>query len=205
MHKVIEVLNLTKKYKDNIIFKNFSFSIESSKKVLIFGKNGSGKTTLLKILAGFLYPDDGIVKVLGLELPREEEKIKGKLIYVGPEERSFYFPLSVEKNLNFYLKVLGNFNFEKLNFYLEHFNIKNLLKKPFSVLSSGEKQRVALVRAFSSNAEIFLLDEPQKSLDGEGFKLLKSAILNCKDKTFLIATPKINGFEGFFDELIELK
>lgn len=202
--KAMEVLNLKKRFKDFIIFNGFSFSVDFSKRVLIFGKNGSGKTTLLKILSGYLYADGGDIKILGKKIPEEENEIKGKVFYVSPEERSFYFPLSVEKNLNFFLKLFENFNKERLNFYIKHFKIENLLKKPFSVLSSGEKQRVALVRAFSSNPEIFLLDEPQKSLDIEGFELLKEAILNCKDKTFLIATPKKDGFEDVINDELNL-
>lgn len=202
--KAIEVLNLRKNFKEKIIFDGFSFSIDPSKKVLVYGKNGSGKTTLLKILSSYIYASDGEIKILGKRIPEEEDEIKGKVFYVSPEERSFYFPLSVERNLLFFLKLFENFKRERLNFYLKHFKVEDLLKKPFSVLSSGEKQRVGLVRAFSSNPEIFLLDEPQKSLDNEGFELLKEAILNCKDKTFLIATPKKEGFEGFFDDEIQL-
>lgn len=202
--KAIEVLNLKKNFEKVIIFNGFSFSVDFSKKILISGKNGSGKTTLLKILSGYLYADGGEIKLLGKKIPEEEVQIKGKVFYVSPEERSFYFPLSVERNLNFFLKLFENFSKDRLNFYIKHFKIENLLKKTFSVLSSGEKQRVALVRAFSSNPEIFLLDEPQKSLDSEGFELLKEAIMDLKDKTFLIATPKRDGFEGFFDGEINL-
>ncbi len=202
--KAIEVLNLKKNFKNYLIFNGLSFDVEFSKKVLIYGKNGSGKTTLLKILSCFLYADEGEIKILGYKIPEEEKEIKGRVFYVSPEERSFYFPLSVEKNLKFYLKILENFNEERLDFYIEHFNLKNLLKKPFSVLSSGEKQRVALVRAFSANPEIFLLDEPQKSLDTEGLLLLKEAILNLKDKTFLIASPKKEELDDFYEEEIKL-
>lgn len=202
--KAIEVINLRKKFKDSIIFEGLTFSIDLSKRILIYGKNGSGKTTLLKILSGYIYADGGEIKILGKKIPEEEDDLKGKVFYVSPEERSFYFPLSVERNLKFFLNLFENFKKERLDFYIKHFKIDKLIKKPFSVLSSGEKQRVALVRAFSSNPEIFLLDEPQKSLDLEGLELLKEAILNLKDKIFLIATPKMDGFENFFDEKIEL-
>lgn len=197
--KAIEVFNLKKNFNGLSLFNGLSFFVDFSKIILIGGKNGSGKTTLLKILSSYIYADEGEIKVLGKKIPGEENEIKGKVFYVGPEERSFYFPLSVEKNLYFYLKVLNSFDIERLNYYIEYFKIKHLLKKPFSVLSSGEKQRIALVRAFSASAEIFLLDEPQKSLDEEGFHLLKEAILNLKEKTFLIASPKKEDFKNFID------
>ncbi len=199
-YKAIEVINLKKKFNGITIFSNFNFSLDTNKRCLIYGKNGSGKTTLLKILSGYLYPDEGEVIVLGKNLIKEEKSLKGKIFYVSPEERSFYFPLSVEKNLNFFLKVSERYEWEKLNEFIEIFNIKYLLKKPFSVLSSGEKQRVALVRAFSLDPEIFLLDEPQKSLDEEGTNILKSLISNLKEKTFIIATPK----KEIFDEITEI-
>lgn len=199
-YKAIEVKNLKKKFNGFTIFSNFNFSLELFKKCLIYGKNGSGKTTLLKILSGYIYPDGGDIFILGKNLLKEEKDIKGKIFYVSPEERSFYFPLSVEKNLNFFLKISSKYKKEKLYKFLEIFEIKNLLKKPFSVLSSGEKQRVALVRAFSMDPEIFLLDEPQKSLDEEGVNILKGLISSLKEKTFIIASPK----REIFDEITEI-
>lgn len=197
--KAIEVFNLKKNFNSLSLFNGLSFFIDFSKIIFIYGKNGSGKTTMLKILSSYIYADEGEIKILGKKIPEEENEIKGKIFYVGPEERSFYFPLSVEKNLYFYLKILNSFDSQRLNYYIEHFKIGHLLRKPFSVLSSGEKQRIALVRAFSASAEIFLLDEPQKSLDDEGFHLLKEAIQNLKEKTFLIASPKRDNFEDFID------
>ncbi len=196
-YKAIEVVNLKKGFNGITIFSNFNFSLDFYKKCLIYGKNGSGKTTLLKILSGYLYPDGGKVYILGKNITKEEKSLKGKIFYVSPEERSFYFPLSVEKNLNFFLKVSERYDKEKLNKFIEIFNIKNLLKKPFSLLSSGEKQRIALVRAFSLDPEIFLLDEPQKSLDEEGTNILKNLISTLKERTFIIATPK----KEIFDEI----
>jgi ABC-2 type transport system ATP-binding protein len=170
---------------------DFSLEIGEGEIVGLLGKNGSGKTTLLRILASNLYADAGSVRVLGRILPSEEGLVKGRVVYVGPEERSFYFRLTVRQNLDFFLRLHGLARWEDAAApWLDHFDAANLLGRRFDSLSTGQRQRVALVRAFAPGAPLYLFDEPFRSLDDEGIGRLGEAFARLAGKhTVLVATP----------------
>lgn len=177
-----------------VALNDLSLSIEEGEKVSLLGKNGAGKTTLLKILMGLLEATSGVVEVYGKK-PSDKE-IRKKIGLVQSDDRSFYFRLSVMENLIFFGELWG---FEgkglkdRIYELSEELKIKELLKEPFFSLSSGMRQKVSILRSLISNPQIFLFDEPTKSLDlpsQDDFKnLLKSAFF--KDKTLIIATHRI--------------
>lgn len=169
-----------------------SLRVERGEIVGLKGRNGAGKTTLLKIVAGALYPDGGTVEVLGHPLPKEEERIKGHVVYVGPEERSFYFRLTAAQNLRFFLSILPRPAEEgALGRWVEAFGVAPFMHRRFDSLSTGERQKVALVRAFAMDAPLYLLDEPFRSLDDAGLARLGEVLREFSaTKTVLIASPQ---------------
>ena len=172
--------------------KEISLEVHEGEIVGLLGRNGAGKTTLLRILAGYLYADSGTTRVLGLELPREESRLKGRVIYVGPEERSFFFRLTVAQNLNLFLLLHGIPGWAAAaSPWLDHFGVRELLPRRFDSLSTGQRQRVALVRAFAAGAKLVLQDEPFRSLDDEGIVRLGEALERLAGPTtFLVASPQ---------------
>lgn len=169
-----------------------SLRVEDGEIVGLKGRNGAGKTTLLKIIAGALYADGGTVEVLGHPLPEAEGKIKGQVVYVGPEERSFYFRLTVLQNLRFFLSILPRPAEEDgVGRWAERFGIAPYLHRRFDSLSTGERQKVALVRAFAMDAPLYLLDEPFRSLDDAGLARLGEILTEFRgSRTVLIASPQ---------------
>jgi ABC-2 type transport system ATP-binding protein len=169
-----------------------SLRVEDGEIVGFKGRNGAGKTTLLKIVAGALYADGGTVQVLGHRLPESEDKIKGQVVYVGPEERSFYFRLTVLQNLKFFLSILPDPVEEKeVKRWVERFGAGAYLHRRFDSLSTGERQKVALARAFAMDAPLYLLDEPFRSLDDAGLARLGEVLREFVGrKTVLIASPQ---------------
>lgn len=169
-----------------------SLRVEPGEIVGLKGRNGAGKTTLLKIVAGALYADGGSVSVLGRSLPEEEEEIKGRVVYVGPEERSFYFRLTAAQNLKFFLSLhRPPPSPAAVDRWVEAFSIAPFVHRRFDSLSTGERQKVALVRAFAMDAPLYLLDEPFRSLDDTGLARLGEVLREFKGrKTVLIASPQ---------------
>ncbi|MEJ2780654.1 ATP-binding cassette domain-containing protein [Stygiolobus sp. CP850M] len=142
-------------------FQNFTLDSEikdGSRVIAIFGKNGSGKSTFLKIIAGFLEPDNGYVKVDGEDIT-QYPPWKRKIVLVTPE--SFLPNTRVKNHLLWGIK-----DKKKLEQALEDERIKFLLsfndhvyKQKTKELSLGMRQRLSLVTAILSDPRYILVDE----------------------------------------------
>jgi len=177
---------------------NVSFSLPKGKILAILGPNGAGKTTLLKILATLLLPDKGTVTVDGLELNKDDEKIKQLVGFLIDEERSFYWRLTGRQNLEFFAALYG-FNKEATKARLNE--LFNLFKvdyagKRFDSYSTGMRKRFALMRALIHNPKLLLLDEPTKSLDYASAhdlrNFIKQNLVKELGKTVIITTHQLD-------------
>jgi len=144
----------TKKVLSNISFKFLSGAVHS-----LHGPNGSGKTTLFKIIAGLILPDEGEIKF---------SNKNNNICYVGNNSRSFINRISALENLNYFYSTRKgkklNFN-KKLSQLAETLEIKQILGKDVSTFSSGELQKLAILRAISYEPNILILDETITSID----------------------------------------
>ena len=135
----------------------------------IIGRNGSGTSTLMRIMAGLLDHDRGSVRAGDLVLPEDRTSWVGKAHYLSPDERSFYHRLTVRHNLDLFATLLETAPSADL---IRWFCLDSLLSRRFGTLSSGQKQRVSLIRALTARGELYLLDEPTRSVDPEGVEAL---------------------------------
>ena len=197
----IIINNLTKKYKDNVIFENININfIQSDKYFIIYGRSGSGKTTLLNMISGIDNNYDGeiIIKLKNKEynLKRMSKK---ELLKYRREEIGYIFQdfslideLSVFENISIPLVLKGynkNKIKEKVNFLLNKLDIESLSNRNIKDISGGQRQRVAIARAIIHNPHIILADEPTANLDKETKKEVLSLFKEyLKDKLVLIVT-----------------
>lgn len=162
----IDIKNLTFKYSDIEIFKNFNLSISEGEFVCLLGQSGSGKSTLLRIIAGLEEPYEGEILINGEDTQFQKEDISmvfqdytlfpwftiGKNIFLSLKEK---YPEKSKKEIE-----------EIILYYLDKVGLsKDVFQKyPFE-LSGGMKQRCAICQAFALGTEIMLLDEPFGALD----------------------------------------
>jgi ABC-2 type transport system ATP-binding protein len=106
MHNAIEVSGLSKSFGATKAIENVTFSVKESEIFGFIGPDGAGKTTLFRIITTLLLPDEGSVKVLGLDSVSEYKKLRRNIGYM-PGRFSLYQDLSVEENLSFYAAVFG--------------------------------------------------------------------------------------------------
>ncbi|MFT3926103.1 MAG: ABC transporter ATP-binding protein [Myxococcales bacterium] len=134
----------------------------------LVGRNGYGKTTLIKCICALLEPSQGRLTVLGHDVVREAQAVRAVLGYVGADERSFYFRLSGRQNLEFFARLHG-VSAERarvrIGMLAERFEITSLLERRFYEYSTGNRQRLAMVRALLHDPKLLVLDEPTRSLD----------------------------------------
>lgn len=195
LEPIFKCENLWFGYKKNhLIIKDISFEIMKGDFISILGGNGTGKSTLLQLLVNILKPIKGKIKY--------DEKIRLSYVHQNPMIHFRHETVSEE------LKIESEIDKEKL---MNFFEIKDLLNKHPYDCSSGEQQKIGIVKSLLSNPDILFLDEPTKGLDpmlkenlGEKFKELQknglSIIMithdidfaaNYTNRSFLIFDGKI--------------
>ena len=163
--KIISCKNVDKSFGENVVFKNLNFTVERTQKIGLVGSNGAGKSTLLKLLAEVIKPNSGeIVKINNVRVAyyaqHQLELLKsGDSIF---DSVSFISNGLSETEVRTYL---GSFLFSGDD-----------IKKNISVLSGGEKARVALARMLIEPADLLLLDEPTNHLDINSRAVLENAL-----------------------------
>ena len=168
-----------KKNKKNIVLKEFSKKIELNTFNYIEGSNGSGKTTFFKILSGDILPDEGEL------LLNDQKLINSDVAYIGTNDRSFYWRLSVFDNLSFFNNLFNTKDNININLLMDELGIFDHKDKKFMDLSQGQKQKVNICRGFLKKSEIIIFDEALSSTDKEfikTFKLKIEKLLNMSQK-----------------------
>ncbi len=197
-------------------FKDISIDIEFSTRARIVGikgVSGVGKTTLLSMIAGLVKPDAGHIKFndsvffdsyLGTNIPAYKRRIG----YVFQDTRLFPH-LNVKENLNYgrQIQKLKSTSYET-DYIMEMLDITRLINRPIHNLSGGEKQRVAIGRAFLSCPALLLLDEPMASLDEKRKSDIIPCLMRLKAETnipIIYVSHEMKELTQLADEIIELK
>ncbi len=178
---VIQVNNLTKKFKDFTAVNNISFSIKEGEIVGLLGPNGAGKTTTIQMLLGVLTPSSGEIKYFGKNLKTHREILEN--VNFSTTYTNLPWDLSVLENLTFvsYLYEIKNRK-ERINEIIKIFQLEDLKNKTMGQLSAGQLTRVNLAKAFINNPKVLLLDEPTASMDPDIATYLRNFILERKEE-----------------------
>ena len=161
----------------------------------LLGPNGAGKTTLIKILATLLLPSSGRVSVLGYDVERDAQKIRPHINMVSGGEVSGYGLLTVQENLWMFSQfygIPGPEARERIDHLLRTFSLADKANAKVRTISTGERQRMNVVRGFVTNPELIFLDEPTLGLDVTSSRVIREYIRNWvkggKTKTVLLTT-----------------
>ena len=186
-------------YSDNdVIIDNLSLKIKKDEIVEIMGKSGTGKSTLIKLILGFYSVNEGQIYVNSKKVNEDNiRKIRDNISYV-PQD-AFLFDGTIKQNI---ICNQSNCSYEEVvkagQMANAHDFIMSLpdgydtvIRENASNFSSGQKQRIAIARAFLKNAQIILMDEPTSSLDAESERKVKQALEKlCYGKTVIIITHR---------------
>jgi len=191
MQKIIESTAIGKKFGDTQALKDITFEVYESEIFGFIGPDGAGKTTLFRLIATLLLPDEGVMKVLGLDSERGFRELRKNIGYM-PGRFSLYQDLTVEENLNFYATVFGTTVKENYDLIADIYShIEPFKKRLAGKLSGGMKQKLALSCALIHKPQLLILDEPTTGVDAvsrsEFWTML--AKLRQHNITIIVSTP----------------
>ena len=199
---MIEVQNLSKSFKENLVLDDISVKLERGKTNLIIGESGSGKTTFLKCLIGLHSIDNGEILFDNREFSKMNDKNIRKFrqeIGVLFQGGALYDYLSVEENIMFPLNMFTKFNLkekkERVNFCLSKVNLEKTNNLFPSELSGVMTKRVAIARAIALNPKYLFCDEPNSGLDPKTAILIDNLILEITEEfniTTIVNTHDMN-------------
>jgi ABC-2 type transport system ATP-binding protein len=201
----VVVEDVSKIYGSQIALSKISFSAESGSILGILGPNGAGKSTLLRIIAGYLLPSTGWVKINNQFSDPDHLEFKRKIGYL-PENNPLYTDLYVGE----YLKlVAGLYKITNRNQRIEEMigltGLESEMHKKIGELSKGYRQRVGLAQALLHDPSLLILDEPTAGLDPGQLVEIRQLIRNIShDKTVLISTHIMQEVEAICDRVLIL-
>lgn len=188
---------------------DLTFDATSGEVLGIMGPNGAGKTTLVKMLCTLLLPSSGSGCIQGYDLVDEAAAVRGSISFVTGEERSFYWRLTGRQNLRFFAGLLGlcsERSAAKINELAQAFGLEELLDKRFDTYSTGNRQKLAIVRGLLNEASVLFLDEPTRSLDPNSssalMKLLRDNLAREQGKTIVLVTHRLDEAINTCDRLL---
>jgi spermidine/putrescine transport system ATP-binding protein len=166
MMRNVELRNVAKSYRGELIVDKINLSVPSGKFFALLGPSGSGKTTILRLIGGFEKVDAGHIFIGDRDvtnLPSNERSVNTVF-----QNYALFPHLNVFDNVAYSLRVrkVGEETIEKkVMQLLKNFGIEKLVYRPVTELSGGQQQRVALARAIINEPAVLLLDEPLAALD----------------------------------------
>ncbi len=199
----IEVKNVQKRFKKNIILDQVNVTFESGKIYGFVGRNGSGKTVLLKMICGFFTPTKGEILIDGVNIIKEKSFPKDTRALI--ENPKFIPDLSGLQNLKLLAKIQNKISEKEILETLEKVNLLKEKDKNFSEYSLGMKQKLGIAQVLMEDPKIIILDEPFNGIESETTKKLRDLLLEEKKrgKLILLATHIEEDLKTMVDELYE--
>ena len=197
---VLEVKNLTKKFPSSakategrgyfVAVDNVSFNVAEGQVLGFLGPNGAGKSTTIFCILGLIEKDGGQIKIFGKEFSQHRSQILQDVNFAS-NETQLPWNLTVYENLLVYAHLYSINNVRKrITELLDVFEISNLKKNMVRDLSTGQRARLSLVKAFLNRPKLLLLDEPMASMDPDvvdkGINLIKR--LQKEEKMSIVYT-----------------
>ncbi|MDA8384219.1 MAG: ABC transporter ATP-binding protein [Betaproteobacteria bacterium] len=196
---VVEARSLSKTFGRLAAVRSATFAVSRGEIFGLVGPDGAGKTTIMRMLAGVLRPDEGDIRVDGVEVLREPERAKRHLSYM-PQRFGLYEDLTVGENIFFYGELFGvtkTERQERTSRLLEAAGLVPFQRRLAGQLSGGMKQKLGLICALVHTPAVLLLDEPTTGVDPVSRREFWSILYDLRETgvTILLSTAYMDEAE----------
>jgi ABC-2 type transport system ATP-binding protein len=197
---LVEVRELTKKFGNFTALNHVELTMDEGEICGFIGPNGAGKSTTIRVLLGMLKPTAGTVKIFGLDAWKDAVQIHKKVAYV-PGDANLWPNLTGGEVIDLFLKMRGTENQSKKEELMKRFELDPT--KKCRTYSKGNRQKIALISAFSSDADLYILDEPTSGLDPLMERIFQECVLEVKaeGKSVLLSSHILSEVEKLCDKI----
>jgi ABC-2 type transport system ATP-binding protein len=200
----IRTERLTKRYGDTCALNELDLAVEPGETYGYLGPNGAGKTTTIRVLLGLHRPTAGRAELFGIDAWRDPVAAHRRVAYVAGEP--FLWPsLTSGETLEFLARLHGGTDVAYRNELVERFELET--SKKVRALSKGNRQKVQLVAALATRADVLLLDEPTSGLDPLMEMVFRECVGEAKDRgqTIFLSSHILGEVEAVCDRVGILK
>jgi sodium transport system ATP-binding protein len=179
---MIKVTNLHKSFGDVKAVRGISFEVRDGEITGLLGPNGAGKTTTLRMLYSLLPPDEGEIRIDGLDPTKDAMAIK-RTLGVVPDSRGLYTRMTARENIAYYGTLHGMSRTEvtsRIDELVETLDMGDFIERRTEGFSQGQRVKVAIARAMVHNPQTVMMDEPSNGLDVMSTRALRRYILGLK-------------------------
>jgi ABC-2 type transport system ATP-binding protein len=196
--------NLTKKYGDFAALSDLNLEVKKGEILGYLGPNGAGKTTTLRLLLGLIKPTAGRAEIFGIDVQRDKMKAHRRLAYV-PGEATFWPSLTGAETLHLLGKVHGATDLQYQAELIKRFQFEP--DKKVRTYSKGNRQKINLIAALATKADLLLMDEPTSGLDPIMEQAFRQSILEAKanGQTVFLSSHILGEVEALCDRIAILR
>ncbi|KNH17343.1 ABC transporter ATP-binding protein (plasmid) [Priestia megaterium] len=197
---IAEIKGLQKKYKSTPALKNVTMELKRGEVLGFIGPNGAGKSTTIRILLGIIKSSGGTAKIFGKDVWKDSIEIHKRLAYV-PGDVNLWPNLTGGEIIDVFMRLQGTKNDARRDELIQKFQLDP--KKKARTYSKGNRQKVALIAAFASDAELYIFDEPTSGLDPLMEAVFQEQVENLKNqgKSILLSSHILSEVERLCDRV----
>jgi len=204
MDTIIETKGLTKRYGSFTALDRLDITVKKGEILGYLGPNGAGKTTTIRLLLGLIKPSEGTATIFGKDASRNAAEIHRRVAYV-PGETSFWPNMTGAETLRFLANIHGSSNDDYQAELIEKFDFDP--NKKVRSYSKGNRQKIALIAALSSKADLLIFDEPTSGLDPVMAKVFRDEVIAAKKagQTVFLSSHMLEEVEQLCDRVAVLR
>ncbi|HHT93664.1 MAG TPA: ABC transporter ATP-binding protein [Clostridiaceae bacterium] len=197
---ILKTEDLVKKFGNFTALDKVNLEVKSGEVYGFIGPNGAGKTTTIRILLGILQATGGKASIFGMDSWKDAVEIHKRIAYV-PGEVNLWSNLTGGEVIDLFVSLRGNNSKSRRDELIEMFDLDP--SKKCRTYSKGNRQKVALVAAFASDADLYILDEPTSGLDPLMEKVFQKCVKEVKNegKSVLLSSHILSEVEKLCDKV----